>query len=190
MAKTSALKPTSNRGSSPLSSVRYVGFVDPSGGSNDSMTMCVAHREGAKVIVDCIGERRAPFSPDSVVTEFAATFKTYKISRIVGDRYAGEWPREAFRKQGVTYDVAEMNRSELYLAFLPVLNSGRLDLLDNPRMVNQFVSLERRVARSGSDSPRIALSPSLRTRPYNSGCRRAPCGSPARGTPACRARRP
>jgi len=136
----------------PLSSVRYVGFTDPSGGSNDSMTMCVAHREGAKVIVDCIGERRAPFSPDSVVTEFAATFKAHKITKIPGDRYAGEWPREAFRKQGITYEPAEMNRSELYLGFLTVLNSRRLDLLDNPRMVNQFVGLERRVARSGKDS--------------------------------------
>ena len=116
------------------------------------MTMCVAHREGAKVIVDCIGERRAPFSPDSVVTEFAAVFKAYRVAKITGDRYAGEWPREAFRKQGITYEPAEMNRSELYLAFLPVLNSGRLDLLDNPRMVNQFVGLERRVARSGRDS--------------------------------------
>ena len=45
-----------------------------------------------------------------------------------------------------------MNRSELYLAFLPVLNSGRLELLDNPRMVAQFVGLERRAARSGKDS--------------------------------------
>ena len=45
-----------------------------------------------------------------------------------------------------------MNRSELYLAFLPLLNSGRLDLLDNARMVAQLVGLERRTARSGKDS--------------------------------------
>jgi hypothetical protein len=136
----------------PLTSVRYFGFVDPSGGSNDSMTMAICHREGQTIILDCIGERKAPFSPDSVVKEFAETFKAYRVAKITGDRYAGEWPREAFRKHGVTYDPAEMNRSELYLAFLPVLNSGRLDLLDNPRVVNQFVGLERRTARSGKDS--------------------------------------
>jgi hypothetical protein len=137
----------------PLSTLRYVGFCDPSGGSNDSMTMGIAHREsGNKIVLDCIGERRAPFSPDSVVTEFAALFKSYRVTRITGDRYAGEWPREAFRKQGVTYDTSEKNRSELYLAFLPVLNSGRLDLIDSPRMVQQFVGLERRVVRSGKDS--------------------------------------
>jgi hypothetical protein len=136
----------------PVAGVRYLGFVDPSGGSNDSMTMAIAHEERGTVVVDCIGERKAPFSPDSVVSEFSETFKAYNVSKIVGDRYAGEWPRERFRAHGITYEPAEMNRSELYLAFLPVLNSGRLELLDNPRMVAQFVGLERRTARSGKDS--------------------------------------
>ena len=136
----------------PIAGVVYFGFCDPSGGSNDSMTMAVAHREGEKIVLDCIGERRAPFSPASVVAEFAATFKAYRIRDIRADRYAGDWPREAFAQHGVNYLPAEMNRSELYLSFLPVLNSGRLDLLDNPRMVNQFVGLERRTARSGKDS--------------------------------------
>jgi hypothetical protein len=27
--------------------------------------------------------------------------KTYRISSVTGDRYAGEFPRELFRKQGV-----------------------------------------------------------------------------------------
>jgi hypothetical protein len=136
----------------PLPGVSYFGFVDPSGGSNDAMTMAVAHREGETVVLDCIGERKAPFSPDSVVTEFAETLEAYRISKVVGDRYAGEWPRERFRVHGIDYEPAELNRSELYLAFLPILNSGRLDLLDSPRMVTQFVGLERRIARSGKDS--------------------------------------
>jgi hypothetical protein len=42
--------------------------------------------------------------------------------------------------------------AELHLAFLPLVNSGRIDLLDNARMLLQFVGLERRVARSGKDS--------------------------------------
>ena len=65
---------------------------------------------------------------------------------------AGEWPAERFQVHGIRYEPAELNRSELYLGFLPLLNSGRLDLLDNPRMIAQFVALERRTARSGRDS--------------------------------------
>jgi hypothetical protein len=87
-----------------------------------------------------------------VVSEFSATLKSYRLSRVTGDRYAGLWPTERFAAHGIKYEPAELNRSEIYLAFLPLLNSGRVDLLDNQRMVNQFVGLERRTARSGKDS--------------------------------------
>jgi hypothetical protein len=116
------------------------------------MTMAVCHREGERVVLDCVGERKAPFAPDSVVAEFAETFRSFKITRIQGDRYAGEWPRERFQAHGITYEPAEVNRSELYLAFLSLVNSGRIDLLDNPRMVTQFCQLERRTIRAGKDS--------------------------------------
>jgi len=136
----------------PLSTIRYLGFVDPSGGSSDSMTLAIGHSENGRAVVDCILERKAPFSPEAVVAEFAGTLKAYRISSVRGDRYAGEWPSERFQVHGIRYEPAEMNRSELYLAFLPLLNSGRLELLDHPRMVAQFVGLERRTARSGKDS--------------------------------------
>jgi hypothetical protein len=49
---------------------RYHAFVDPSGGSNDGMTLAIAHK-GNTVILDLVRERRAPFSPEAVVEEFA-----------------------------------------------------------------------------------------------------------------------
>ena len=91
-------------------------------------------------------------APEAAVAEFAGTLKAYHVSSVRGDRYAGEWPRERFGVHGIKYEPADLNRSELYLAFLPLLNSGRLDLLDCPRMITQFVALERRTARSGRDS--------------------------------------
>ena len=136
----------------PLMRQHYVAFVDPSGGSSDSMTLGIAHDEHGRYVLDLIAERRAPFSPDSVVTEFAAALKQYRIGTITGDRYAGEWPREAFAKHGVTYAPSEQNKSEMYLAFLPMLNSGRVDLLDNARLLMQLGGLERRTARGGRDS--------------------------------------
>jgi hypothetical protein len=69
-----------------------------------------------------------------------------------GDRYAGEWPREQFRKSGISYEVCEQSKSELYREVLPSINSRTLALLDHPRMVTQFCGLERRVARGGRDS--------------------------------------
>jgi len=69
-----------------------------------------------------------------------------------GDRYAGAWPREQFTKSGISYEVCEQSKSELYREVLPSINSRTLALLDHPRMVTQFCGLERRVARGGGDS--------------------------------------
>ena len=132
--------------------VRYFAFVDPSGGSSDSMTLAICHMRGSTCILDLIRERHAPFSPDACVTEFSDALKAYGISRIHGDRYAGEWSREAFRKCGVEYRVADKTKSDLYLTLLPLLNSRRVELLDNKRLVAQLCGLERRTSRAGRDS--------------------------------------
>ena len=136
----------------PLGDISYVAFTDPSGGSSDSMTLAIAHAESERIVLDFVGERKAPFSPASVVEEFAGVLKQYRLSTVTGDRYAGEWPREAFQGFGVAYQVSPLNRSELYLSTLPLLNSGRVRLLDNQRMAAQFIALERRTSRAGRDS--------------------------------------
>ena len=138
---------------SPLSSVRYTAFVDPSGGSSDSFTLAIAHREpDDRVVLDCVRETRAPFAPEEVVTEFCQTLKSYGVTKVTGDRYAGEWPREQFRKRGVSYEPSERVKSDLYRDMLPLLNSGRVQLLDNKRLITQLHGLERRTARGGKDS--------------------------------------
>ena len=92
------------------------------------------------------------FSPESVVIEFVDLLKRYRVSTITGDRYAGEWPREAFRKLEVQYELSARPKSAIYQDFLPLVNSGQVELLDHPRLVAQLCSLERRTARGGRDS--------------------------------------
>ena len=135
-----------------LSGSKYFGFCDPSGGSVDSMTMSIGHAEGKVVIVDCVREMPAPFNPEAVTVEFADTFKSYGIKRIEGDRYAGEWPREAFSRHGITYEPSAKPKSDLYRYLLPKLASGEVDLIDNARLITQLCGLERRTARGGRDS--------------------------------------
>ena len=127
---------------------RYVGFCDPSGGSADSMTLAVAHREQDTVILDLVREIKPPFSPEAVVAEFAEVLKTYRLSTVSGDRYAGEWVREHFTRKGIFYQYSEKPKSAIYLDMLPLINSRGVDLLDNERLVRQLVSLERRTGRS------------------------------------------
>jgi hypothetical protein len=52
----------------------------------------------------------------------------------------------------VTYEQAAKPKSDLYRDLLPAINSRRVDLLDDARLVTQLVSLERRTARGGRDS--------------------------------------
>jgi hypothetical protein len=137
----------------PATGVHYIAFVDPSGGSSESMTLAIAHRDrDGRGILDAVRERWPPFSPEAVVGEFAELLKSYNVRKLVGDRYAGEWPRERFRVHGINYEVARQPKSDLYRDILPALNSGKGELLDYPRLIAQLCSLERRTARSGRDS--------------------------------------
>lgn len=147
-------------------------FVDCAGGSGtDSMTLAGAHAEdrGGELVVvlDVLREVRPPFSPEQAVAELVATMKPYGATQVYGDRYAGQWPREQFQKHGIVYEPSVMvklgkggtgdertylTKSDLYRELLPLLNSRRVELLDDPRLIAQLLGLERRVARSGKDS--------------------------------------
>ena len=116
------------------------------------MTLAIAHNEGGVGVLDAVRERRPPFSPEAVVEEFSELIRSYHSSSVMGDRYAGEWPRERFREHGIHYRVADRTKSQYYSALLPILNSVKARLLDNDRLVNQLILLERRVSRGGKDS--------------------------------------
>lgn len=130
----------------------YLAFCDPSGGSSDSMTLVIGHSEGDVAVIDVARERRPPFSPEAVTAEFAETLKAYGITKVTGDRFGGEWPRERFKAHGIEYRVADAPKTGLYLGLVPALNSGRVALLDLPRLTAQLTGLERRTARGGRDS--------------------------------------
>ena len=130
----------------------YAAFVDPSGGSNDSMTLAIAHAEGKLIVLDAIREVVPPFSPNAVVEQFAEVLRQYQVWTVYGDRYAGEWCREPFIQRNVGYEISERAKSDIYRDFLPLLNSRAVSLLDHRRMRQQFLALERRTTRGGRDS--------------------------------------
>ncbi len=134
--------------------VAYVAFTDTAGGSGgDSFTLAIAHRDkDGRAVLDLIREVRPPFAPEAVVGEFAAVLQAYGLRRVTSDNYAAEWPREQFRKHGVTCEPSARVKSAIYAEALPMLNSGRAALLDLDKLARQLCLLERRVARGGKDS--------------------------------------
>lgn len=134
----------------PRDDEQYIGFVDPNGGGQDQFTMAIAHVEGELCVVDGVWGRHG--SPAAITEEFAAILKQYRVGMVRGDRYAGRWPADEFRKHGIEYLASELDRSALYLELMARINSGAVILPPDDRMKRQMANLERRTHRSGRDT--------------------------------------
>lgn len=128
---------------------KYHAHVDPAGGGQDEYCIAIGHREGERLVVDVVRGMRGV--PAAITAEYAELLKQYRISKISGDRYAGSWPADEFKKHHIDYEPAEKVRADLYRDLLPVLNSGGIELPPCSKLANQLASLERRTARSGKD---------------------------------------
>jgi hypothetical protein len=78
---------------------------------------------------------------EAVVREIAIIVKRYGVFTVAGDRYAGQWVREAFRRHGIAYEEptirkegepVTLDKSAAYLEVEPLFAQGRIELLDHP----------------------------------------------------------
>jgi hypothetical protein len=129
----------------------YYAFVDPSGGSSDSMTLAIAHQGHGVAMLDLVREVVPPFSPEQVVKDFSADAKRYGCYGVTGDRWGAEWVVEAFEKNGVMYTQSEKVKADIYLSLLPAVNSRQVELLDHKKLLAQLAGLERRTRSGGKD---------------------------------------
>ena len=133
---------------SPQPNISYGAFCDLSGGGADDATLAIAHpHEGIAVfdlLIDQGARTNRTFSPEETVAKFADVLKQYGCFAVTGDRYTAQWPVLAFEKHGITYRPAELNRSQLYSALEPLLNSGQVELLDHPTLLAQVIGLVRK----------------------------------------------
>jgi len=134
----------------PYDRYTYTGFVDPAGGGQDEFTISIAHREGENIIIDLV--RGLKGTPAAIVAEFVLILRNYRIRQVAGDRYGGSWPADEFEKHRIRYIPSAKPKSEIYIDALPLLNSGRITLPPDEKLLTQLCTLERRTARSGRDS--------------------------------------
>ena len=80
----------------------------------------------------------------AVVDDFAVLLKSYRVSKIVGDHYGGEFVKEPFRRHGISYEVCKQPKSDLFRDMLPLLNSGHITLPRHDRLIA--------LSRAGRDS--------------------------------------
>jgi hypothetical protein len=129
---------------------RYTAHIDPAGGGADAFACAVGHRDGNRIVIDCLRAWHSK-NPEGTVDECVDVLRRYNVITVKGDRYSAEWVREAFRKRGIRYEWSDMDRSALYLELLPVINSGAVELLDDAALLRELRGLERRRGSSGRD---------------------------------------
>ena len=90
--------------------MRYVAFADPSGGSHDSFTVSIAHKEGPRVVVDVCRGVQPPFDP---VTRGGRICRSAQGVSLLTLLWAISTPGtgvvESFRKVGIRYEHSESN---------------------------------------------------------------------------------
>lgn len=133
----------------PLPDIRYAGFVDMSGGSSDDAVLGIAHHATGRAVLDCVVAQtgRAPFNPRDAVRKFAGVLKTYGISAVRGDAYAGQTFRADFAEHGVSYSTSTLTKHQIYEALEPKINAGEVELLDIPKVQEQLLGLVARGAK-------------------------------------------
>lgn len=146
---------TGRRELPPEDGIQYFAFVDAAEGSRsgDSMSLGIAHREGAKAVLDLVREVQPPFSPGQVIIEtFAPILHAYGCREVKGDNHAKGFVSAAFEGEGIKFVASPLSKSDIYGELLPLVNTGVMELLDLPILRTQLLALERRSMRGGRDS--------------------------------------
>lgn len=134
----------------PMYGQRYRAFTDPSGGGADGFTLAIGHRDHNRLVVDLLTERTR-VSPAAVVEEYALILRQYGIVNVTGDKYAGGWVQDEFRRQGITYQFSALNKTEIYSTALSAISSGQTEFPPMEKLIRQFQGLERRTTSTGRD---------------------------------------
>lgn len=126
-----------------IKGIHCVAFVDMSGGSSDDATLSIGHSEGNRITLDGVWKQtqKPPFDPRQAIKLFAGILKSYGISRVTGDAYAGQTFRNDFLSHDISYHTCPVPKSSLYETLEVELNSGRVALLDDPKLLRQLLSL-------------------------------------------------
>jgi hypothetical protein len=140
----------------PVPGAVYRAFCDAAGGGGwDSFVLAIGHvfsAEGRKIAaLDYLAETRPPFDADVVCGRYAEVLRRYGLTAVVGDKFGGDLLVSFFRRHGISYQASSATRSELYLYCAPRFLSGQISLLSQPRLVDQFAGLRRRVLSGGRE---------------------------------------
>lgn len=134
----------------------YVAAIDPAF-RHDSFALTIVHADPEKGIVQDVVKRwkpegGRPVDPGMVMAEIAGIIKLYHIPVVYSDQYQLESlqyiaNQMGFAIQGV--DFTGSSKAEIYGSLQTLVNTERIRLLDEPEMVKELKSLEKRMLPGG-----------------------------------------
>lgn len=134
----------------------YHGFLDAAGGKahGDSFSLAITHRdrESGDLVLDLIRETVPPFRPLEVVEKYSRILKSYNIFLAKADSWASGLIIDSFLAHGVEVENIKQSKSILYNELSPILNSNKIRLLENEKLIAQIKSLDRKVHQGGRSS--------------------------------------
>ncbi|HZX11344.1 MAG TPA: hypothetical protein VFG01_10415, partial [Acidobacteriota bacterium] len=115
----------------------------------DSSTLAISHLEGKKAVLDLALEARPPFDVDQVVKSFVKYLKAFKVFSVTQDRHAVAWIKNDLENKGIEVIVSKLNKSQIYEGFSVYMNKKQIEMLDNKRLRNQTLGLQRYLKSGG-----------------------------------------
>ena len=162
----------------PLIGVKYTMGIDASGAGSCAFAVSIGHPEeqGAGNIVVIQDVLRSFTKPPSgklnlraVVREILGLAASYNhIEHAFSDRYAGQWPLQAFEDEAAALgmrftlrdptvmrgqDTIRLNKSEAFRETAPLFRTSRIRLVDNPSQVRELRNLRNLEARPTEAGP-------------------------------------
>ena len=134
----------------------YIAAIDPAF-RRDSFAFTIVHADPAKGIVqDCVkkwtSQNGVPLNPTLILEELAPILKEYKVGILYSDQYQLESLQQLALKMSLTIegvDFTSKSKAKIYGSLQQLINQKRLVLLDDPRQVDELVSLERKLTALG-----------------------------------------
>ncbi len=150
----------------PTAALKRIATVDASGGGADAFTASIIEVEGhgasqrftQLLLRGWEKPRGSQISLEGVVAEIAQLAKDHGLREVWGDRYTARWVIEAFQRHHITYrhpmvkrdgTAVYLDRSLAYLAAEALFASGRVAILDHPKLIRELKNLERRSTTAG-----------------------------------------
>jgi hypothetical protein len=126
----------------------YRAFTDAAGGTGrDSYSICIAHKEAEKYIVDVVRGTRfgVPYDPVAITEAYGKLSQEFGVGTCVGDAYAAEWVTSAWSRTGISYVKSDLPKSQIYLEVMPLFTRELVNMPEHPRCRSRRVRLNLRV---------------------------------------------